>query len=299
MDKTSEFPTVDRELVERFLSCTEDGANLSEADKERLIGISISCQLNPFKREVYIRKSLAKGIPTVQIITGYEVYIRRAEQTSLLDGWKAWIEETKDGLKASVEIRRKDWSLPFIHEVFWNEVAQKTADGSISAFWERMPRFQLKKVAISQGFRLCFAQEVGGFPYEGAELPELTAPETAQNERRMSTEIPGQKIASSATIQPESIPDLVASIHALAMSNIKIISQTHLEWVENQLRMEKTEPQLRGLLKHLQETIDAGGDINGKPKRIPAKRSYQGTPRRPRIPAMTGKSPIPQGTPIF
>ena len=32
---------------------------------------------------------------------------------------------------------------------------------AIRSYYERMPRLQLKKVAISQGFRLCFANDIG------------------------------------------------------------------------------------------------------------------------------------------
>lgn len=35
-----------------------------------------------------------------------------------------------------------------------------------------MPCFQLKKVCISQAFRLCFPDERGGLPYDAAELPD-------------------------------------------------------------------------------------------------------------------------------
>ncbi len=34
-----------------------------------------------------------------------------------------------------------------------------------------MPKFQLKKVAISQGFRLACPSELGGMPYDPAEFP--------------------------------------------------------------------------------------------------------------------------------
>jgi uncharacterized protein YyaL (SSP411 family) len=36
----------------------------------------------------------------------------------------------------------------------------------------------IKKVAISQGFRLCFSDELGGMPYTKEEMPEQTTEET-------------------------------------------------------------------------------------------------------------------------
>ena len=67
-------------------------------------------------------------------------------------------------MKALVEIHRKDWSEPFVHEVYWREAVQKKRMAPQPQFWTKQTRFQLKKVAISQGFRLCFPDELGGLP---------------------------------------------------------------------------------------------------------------------------------------
>jgi len=75
-------------------------------------------------------------------------------------------------MKALVEIHRKDWHSPFVHEVYWKEAVQRKRDGTPTSFWTKMPKFQLKKVAISQGFRLAFPSELGGMPYDSAELPD-------------------------------------------------------------------------------------------------------------------------------
>jgi len=75
-------------------------------------------------------------------------------------------------MKAVVEIFRKDWTHSFIHEVYWEEAVSKKKDGSPTQFWAKQPRFQLRKVATAQAFRLAFPDELGGLPYESAELPE-------------------------------------------------------------------------------------------------------------------------------
>jgi hypothetical protein len=53
--------------------------------------------------------------------------------------------------------------------------------------WENRPTFMTQKVAISQGFRLCFGDELGGMPYTVEEMtngappePELVKPEEKQ-----------------------------------------------------------------------------------------------------------------------
>ena len=48
-----------------------------------------------------------------------------------------------------------------------------------------MPNFMLKKVAIAQGFRLAFPDELGGLPYLAEELPQtakLSSEELAKDE---------------------------------------------------------------------------------------------------------------------
>jgi len=127
-------------------------------DKELLLALNIikSYGLNPFKKEVHIIKY---GNSPASIIVGYEVYLKRAERTGKLDGWRVWIEKDDIGEKAVVEIKRKDWSQPFRWEVYRHEVDKKQST------WKQMPIFMLKKVAIAQAFRICFPDELGGLPY--------------------------------------------------------------------------------------------------------------------------------------
>jgi phage recombination protein Bet len=290
---------VTRELVEKYLSVADGETPLIDAEKERFIITAVTYQLNPFKRELHAKISVEDGKRKMNLIVGYEVYIKKAERTGLLDGWKAWIEGAGDTLKAVVEIQRKDWKNPFVHEVYWAEAVQRRADGSVFDFWERMPKFQLKKVAISQGFRLCFSAEFGGIPYDGSELPiqETVIPANRGNPPPKPGSVPAAIVRPNDTGgQPtESLPE---SIHQLVMANHILFSAQHAEWIENQLRAEKTEAQLRGLLKHVQETISSGGDEAGGPNPHPQARR-QSVPRR-RIPTIRPAQPSkPEQVPIF
>jgi len=134
-------------------------------DKElfMFIGISKSYGLNPFKREIHFVKY---GESPASIIVGYEQYLKRADRTGKLDGWKCWIEKDNIGEKAIIEIKRKDQSLPIRWEVYREEFDKKQST------WKAMPTFMLKKVAIAQGFRLAFPDELGGMPYIPEEMPE-------------------------------------------------------------------------------------------------------------------------------
>ena len=166
------IPDVQKQTILDYLKAFGLAAELTEPEKLQFIEISQAFGLNPFKREVHVAVYGEGEYRKLSIITGYEVYLKRADRTGKLDGWRAWIEGEGAAMKALVQISRKDWSQPFVHEVYWTEAVQKKRDGTPTAFWSKQPRFQLKKVAISQGFRLAFPDELGGMPYDPAELPD-------------------------------------------------------------------------------------------------------------------------------
>lgn len=128
--------------------------------------------LNPFKREVHLVKY---GSNPMSIVTGYEVYLKRAEDSKNWGGFKCWTEGSvaKDDLKACIEIYRKDWDKPLYHEVHYSEYVGRKSDGSITKFWREKPITMLKKVAISQGFRFAFPEDLGGLPYTSDEMSNV------------------------------------------------------------------------------------------------------------------------------
>lgn len=170
---------ITREKLLEFLKIAGVAQKLNEQEKLQFVEIAQAYQLNPFKREIYCNTYGQGQYRTTSIITGYEVYIKRAERTGQLNGWHVEVEgSVKDNtLKAIITIHRKDWAQPFTHEVYFEEVCQKTKDGRLNSIWSKMPRFMTKKVAIAQGFRLCFSDELGGMPYTADELPQEEKPQ--------------------------------------------------------------------------------------------------------------------------
>ena len=140
---------------------------LTAPEKTAYLNIAKAMNLNPFKREIHV----SKYGENMSIITGYEVYIKRAERTGQLDGWHATTtgSVTAGDLKATVTIYRKDRSHPFIWEALYEECVQKTNAGVVTKFWQKAA-FMTKKVAISQAFRLCFSDELAGMPYTSDEI---------------------------------------------------------------------------------------------------------------------------------
>ena len=145
--------------------------DLTAGEKNSYLQIAKAFNLNPFKREIHVSKYNGQ----MSIITGYEVYIKRAERTGQLDGWSVSTTGSvaTNDLKATITIHRKDRSHPFIWEAEYNEFVQKTREGAVTKFWQKAT-MMIKKVAISQGFRLCFSDELGGMPYTADEMPDKT-----------------------------------------------------------------------------------------------------------------------------
>lgn len=169
------------------------GCSVSEAHKHQFINICRSFGLNPFLREIY-------AIPygnNFNIIVGYEVYLKRAESSGRLGGWKAWCENKGGELKGCVEITRKDWSSPFYHEVSFKEYT------SGKNLWATKPETMIKKVAIAQGFRMCFPCELGGIPYTSEELDAQSTPkgkkDDIQDAQIIEAASPAKKLMESLT----------------------------------------------------------------------------------------------------
>ena len=169
---------VTKDKLESYLSISGVGNDLTKEERQNFLMIAQEFGLNPFKREIYCT-SYGKGeYKKTSIIVGYEVYIKRAERTNLLDGWQVTTtgSAAKGDLKAILTIHRKDRKFPFTHEVDYSEYVQYTFDKQTNTqrpnkMWSEKPITMLKKVAMAQGFRLCFSDEVGGMPYDSAELP--------------------------------------------------------------------------------------------------------------------------------
>jgi phage recombination protein Bet len=171
LEIVKEKEVFDVSVLNTYLDTFCNTTKLQENEKIMFLNIAKEFQLNPFKREIHITAYGEGQYRKFALITGYEVYIKRAERTGKLNGWKAWVEGSGENLSAKVQIYRKDWAYPFEHEVYYSECVQRSKEGKPNAIWQKQAKFMLRKVAIGQGFRLCFSDELGGMPYEEAELP--------------------------------------------------------------------------------------------------------------------------------
>ena len=184
-----EIAVVSDETLRNFLFA--QNTSISEREQVAFFQIAKAYNLDPFKREIYCVAYGEGDKRQLSIITGYETYIKRAERTGLLNGWKVEFFgrfekknvrkeiRKRDGTSffkdaetvvelercfARITIHRKDMTIPFEHEV---EFCEYTQDNSM---WNSKPVTMLKKVAIGQGFRLCFSDELAGIPYLAEEI---------------------------------------------------------------------------------------------------------------------------------
>jgi phage recombination protein Bet len=164
--------------------------NATEKEVFLALGVCKSLGLNPHLKEVHFIKYDTRS--PMQIITGYEVYLKRAERSGKLNGWKAWVE----GDMAKIVIYRKDWAEPFS----WDINIKEFNKGQSS--WKTIPSFMAKKVAISQGFRMCFSDELGGMPYTSEEHEAYIKPGTPQVTMMPSVPIEAPKA------EPKTAPNL-------------------------------------------------------------------------------------------
>ena len=150
----------------QYLTAMGLANKLTEKETTQFIQIAKAYNLNPFKREIYG----VKYGDNFSIIVGYESYIKRAERSGQLDGYNVITQGEGQSLKAICTIYRKDWTKPFIHEVYFVEYAQS------NNFWKTKPITMIKKVCIAQAFRMCFSEEIGGMPYTAEEIIENEVP---------------------------------------------------------------------------------------------------------------------------
>jgi len=210
------IPEIPTKTILDYLAATGLSPELTEAERSQFVSTCQAFGLNPWKREVYATVYGEGDYHHFSVIVGYEVYLKRAERTGCLDGWSSRIEGSGNDMKAIVEIHRRDWSTPLVHEVYFVEAVQKKKDGTPTSFWSKMPRFQLKKVAISQGMRLAFPDELGGLPYDASELPD------AESLTRVSA-LPAEPLAPK-TAEKETPSALVAAKPLTIGAPVSVVS---------------------------------------------------------------------------
>lgn len=179
-------------------------SNIEKSEAVKFIQICTLYGLNPFKKEIFATarfdKSVGKQVLTP--VVAYTTYIKRAERSGKLDGFKVEVTGKGEEMRATATIYRKDWRYAFEHTVLFKEVAGYTKAGKLNHFWQRMPEFMLKKTCLAQSFRICFTDEIAGLPYTKEELSEEAQGAVIVEQPAQAQEVrPVEVIAQAAQAQ--------------------------------------------------------------------------------------------------
>ncbi|MDO5575650.1 MAG: phage recombination protein Bet [Fibrobacter sp.] len=180
---SKELAVIDEKTVVNYMTASGVGNNLASNEKKMFIEMCTLYGLNPFKREIYCTAYGTGQYRQFSIVTGYEVYLKRAERIGKLDGYDVdtALDDKGNPIKSTVTIYRKDWTHPFKHTVFFKEYVQHKKDGTVNKFWGDKPITMIEKVAKAQAFRLCFPDEFDGMPYTREEMPNMEQTENIKN----------------------------------------------------------------------------------------------------------------------
>ena len=134
--------------------------DLTEGDFAQYAAVATTLNLNPFLREIYPIKYNGK----MTLVTGYQVYIRRAEEFPQYDGFDTQFEGVGKELCCICNVYRNDRTRPVTARVYFAEYTQN------NSMWNSKPHVMLEKVAIGTAFRRAFPTEFGGMPYTSEEI---------------------------------------------------------------------------------------------------------------------------------
>ena len=214
---TSDENKVTKELLEDYLRTTHK--ELNDTQFKQFVAVSLAFGLNPWKKEVHpVVYKNKDGSYDLSIVTGYEVYLKRAELNPNYDGFNIEFngsfkrgKVTKSGKTGSWQVDalipdgevscictvyRKDRAHPTREEVFFDEYDQG------NSMWQSKPRTMLKKVAIVSAFRKAFPFDFGGMPYTNDELPDhMTGADKL--EQQGFTEVPQEAQPQLSAPQPQ------------------------------------------------------------------------------------------------
>lgn len=227
--------TIDVGKLQTYLNAMGMANNLTKGEFEQFVEIAQGFGLNPFKREIYANKYGNN----FSVIVGYETYIKRAERSGLLSGWSVKTDGTvnfqkpkESTLKAEITIHRRDFQHPFIHEVYFSEYFGTTKEGALNKFWGSKPMTMIKKVAMAQGFRLCFSDELGGMPYTAEEMNTMEVDHVVVEEKTNSPI--KREEPQSITIQVERTPETLRDeINNLAKAMTAVSQATDMDQLRN------------------------------------------------------------------
>ena len=174
-------------------------------------------KLNPFLREAYLIKY---GNDKATIVTGKEVFTKRAALSGKCTGWEAGIIVENNGKLDNREgtfmlenenlvggwakVHLKDYVVPISSTVSLAEYMRFKRDGTPMANWKSMPATMIRKVALVQALREAFPEDFQGL-YSAEEMPVEMA-SLDEKPVQAKQEAPQEHVEGEEAIDVESSP---------------------------------------------------------------------------------------------
>lgn len=192
---TSEQNQITAKLLNDYFATLTD--KLTDVQRNQFAAVAQAFGLNPFKREIYAATYRNKDGQTVMsIVTGYEVYLKRAEMNPNYNGFETNFQVVNGETGCICKVYRKDRTMPVTSTVWMKEY------NTGKALWLSKPRMMLEKVAIATAFRRAFPCDFGGMPYTTDELPEHMTGADKLNAQGMQ-EVPQEPQPQASMEQPK------------------------------------------------------------------------------------------------
>jgi len=174
---TTETIKVTQQLCTDYIK--SQNTNLTDGEFAQYAAVATTLNLNPFLHEIYPIKFNGK----MTLVTGYQVYIRRAEEFPQYDGYETEFAGSGKELSCTCLVYRKDRNHPIKATVFISEYSQN------NSMWNSKPHVMLEKVAIGTAFRRAFPSEFKGMPYASEEVYQETASERLEREGHVEVKV--------------------------------------------------------------------------------------------------------------
>lgn len=153
--------------------------NLDDRELAMVMALCQAQHLNPFTNDVYITKF---GDSKATIVTGKEVFTKRAQANPKFEGFEAGITFVKKGVNGAPVERRegsllmpseqliggwckvyvKGYRVPIFDEVSFMEYAGRKRDGTLNAMWSSKGATMIRKVALCHALREAFPDDFQG-----------------------------------------------------------------------------------------------------------------------------------------
>lgn len=224
--------------------------NLDDKELAFVMALCQSQRLNPFTKDVYITKF---GDKPAQIVTGKEVFTKRAQANPRFDGMEAGITVMREG---STDPIRRDGSLvmpgevliggwckvyvkwyrvPIFDEVSFAEYAGRKRDGSLNSMWASKGATMIRKVALCHALREAFPDDFQGLygEEEMGKAGEVVA--ETQNTPLESTTAPQsgiQDVVAEADFVEMMSSDQLRAIETTAEQFAELCGKEHREVID-------------------------------------------------------------------